>query len=90
METRTTVINELKPGKSWSVYWEVRGTPATRNAPYSEATFTCGQKVYKVVFKLFEQNYYQFDKKINEWNVQLNFETTQGNDKLNYQVFKVD
>ena len=25
MATQRTVINELKPGRSWSVYWELRG-----------------------------------------------------------------
>lgn len=41
MATQTTVINETTPGKSWLVYWDLRGTPAEsgRNALTSDATY---------------------------------------------------
>ena len=76
MATQRTVINELKPGRSWSVYWELRGIPAQTRAKtlLTNATFTCGEKVYKVVF------HFSTEKS------QLNFETTEGNNKLNDQV----
>jgi hypothetical protein len=81
MATQTTVINETTPGKSWSVYWDLRGIPARTIADTltASATFTCGEKVYKVEFNLFE-NY------LKEWNLLLDFLTIKGKHKLNDQV----
>jgi len=78
--TQTTVVNETRPGKSWLVYWDLRGIPARTIADTftANATFTCGEKVYKVEFKLFES--------LKEWNLLLDFETTTGNATLNDQV----
>ena len=81
MATQTTVINETTPGKRWLVFWELRGVPVRTfvDALTADATFTCGKKVYKVVLKL-------FDNYLKEWNLQLDIETTKGNDKWNDQV----
>ena len=81
MATQTTVINQTRPGKSWLVYWDLRGIPAQTKADVLTAntTFTCGEKVYKVEFN------FNFENDLKEWMLQLNFETTKGNDTFNDQ-----
>jgi hypothetical protein len=81
MATQTTVINETTPGKSWLVYWDLRGIPARTIADTltANASFTCGENIYKVEFSLLE-NY------LKEWNLVLDFETIKGNDTLIDQV----
>ena len=78
MATQTTFINETTPGKSWLVFWELRGIPDRTDVDTltADATFTCGQKVYKVVFNLI-CNYWD------GWDLLLEFKTTEGNDKIN-------
>ena len=73
MATRKPVVNEIKPGKSWSVYWELGDTPAltSNNTLTTNTRFTCGEKVYKVRFTLFGA--------CNGWNLNLDFETMKGN-----------
>jgi BTB/POZ domain len=80
MATRDPVINEIKTGKIWFVSWELRGIPTqtNTNALTTYAAFTCGEKVYKVIFNLFCSS--------DRWYSQLDFETTKGNDKSNDQV----
>ena len=78
----TTVVNETTPGKSWLVFWELGSSP-DRTDDYTltaDATFTCGQKVYKVEFVLSIKKW---------WDLELKFETTKGNEKVNDQEFKV-
>ncbi len=53
MATQTTVVNETTPGKSWSVYWEVRGISAETIVDGANATFTCGEMVYTVELQLY-------------------------------------
>ena len=95
MATQTTVINETTPGKSWSVFWELWGTPAQTIAGTltANATFTCGEKVYKVVFNFQLAALYlrSFGKPScqNEGNLVLIFQTTKGNDKINGQQFYI-
>ena len=69
MATQTTFINETTPGKSWLVYWELRGIPVEieNGTLTANATFTCGKKVYKVVLDF-------------HWTLQLEFKTTEGNE----------
>ena len=69
MATQSTFINETTPGKSWLVYWELRGIPVKieNDTLTANATFTCGKKVYKVVLDI-------------QWTLQLEFKTTEGNE----------
>ena len=69
MATQTTFINETTPGKSWLVFWELRGIPDRTDVDTltANATFTCGKKVYKVVLDF-------------QWTLQLEFKTTEGNE----------
>ncbi len=81
MAPQKPVVNELKPGNSWLVFWELRGIPVRTfdDTLTANATFTCGKKVYKVVFNLLEND-------LSKWNLQLNFENKKGNGNLNDQV----
>ena len=87
MESRTPIVNEIEAGKSWSVYWELRGIPEqsiARDRPslrrlMKNATFTCGQKIYAVGFNVSSNHW-------NQWTLQLDIVTKKGNDKLNDQV----
>jgi hypothetical protein len=74
MATRKPVVNELKPGKSWSVYWELRDKPKTTNASThtTNTTFTCGGKVYEVEFNLYASGW-------SGCSLDLDLETTKGN-----------
>ena len=80
----TTVVNETTPGKSWLVFWELKRSPGRTDDDMftDDAKFTCGEKVYKVEFILSENKY-------EEWDLELKFETTKGNVKVNDQEFKV-
>ena len=80
----TTVVNEMTPGKSWLVFLELGSSPVrtTTDMFTDDATFTCGEKVYQVEFILSENKY-------EEWDLELKFETTKGNVKVNDQEFKV-
>jgi hypothetical protein len=71
MATRVPVVNELKPGKSWSVYWELGVIPekTSANTLQANATFTCGGKVYKVKFISYT----------NGCSLDFDFETAKGN-----------
>ena len=81
---KTTVVNETTPGKSWLVFWELGSSPVRTHTDMftDDATFTCGQKVYKVEFVLSKNKW-------GEWDLELKFETTKGNEKVNDQEFKV-
>ncbi len=76
MATQTTVVNETTPGKSWLVFWEVRGTPAKPIVDGENATFTCGEMVYNVELQLCRVH-------LKGWILVLDLKTTKGNDKLN-------
>ena len=73
------LVNDIKPGKSWLVSWEL-GEPAQTDTKIlkTDATFSCGETIYNVFFNLFRCT-------SNNWYLQLDFETTKGNDKLNEQ-----
>jgi BTB/POZ domain len=75
------VVNDIKPGKSWFVSWDMRGIPTQTNANVLKKNeiFICGETLYIVVFTLFCST-------SNRWYSKLHFETTKGNDKLNDQV----
>ena len=74
------LVNDIKPGKSWLVSWELGKIPAQTDTKVlkTDATFSCGETIYNVFFNLFRCT-------SNNWYLQLDFETTKGNNKLNEQ-----
>jgi hypothetical protein len=73
--TQRKFRNEIIPGKSWFVCWELGGELRQTNANTLEAneTFACGKEVYKVDFHLiFSQG----------WKSQLDFESTKSNNSF--------
>ena len=84
MNFQKIVINELKPGKSWLVCWEVQGELHQTNANTltTNTTFTCGETIYKVGFNLLCNT-------SNLWYSQIDFESMKGNNSSNNHRFIV-